>query len=863
MRVSLSDTKVTQLVEDALTEVSFGEWLKRQRGAKGWTQQQLAQQINCSTSALRKMEAEERRPSVPVIERLAELFNIPQNEQKSFVKFARGDWQAISSPSGKTEELPWHISGVAPRSNLPAPITSFIGREKEIDEITNLITKNRLVTLVGTGGIGKTSLSLQVGYKLLNEYSNGTWFIALDSLSDSTLVPQTVAAVFDIRETPGRQVVEILTSVLREKTTLLILDNCEHLLEACAQLITTLLQSCPNVKILATSREVLNVTGEAIYQMPSLSIPAHSEASLEKLTEYESIRLFTDRASLALSSFVLTNENAQAVIDICRKVEGIPLAIELAAARVNMLQVAEILYQLQNSLALLSTDHRETLSHHLTLKASLDWSWGLLNDTEQKFMRQLSVFAGGWTLEAAQAVCEGNALNLIVALVKKSLIMVGQESGRETRYRFHEIVHQYAREKLIESSEKENIRTQHLNYFLRVSEQAEPALKGPTQMEWMSRLNDERDNIRTALEWADKTDLEAGLYLSGRLTVFWEIFDMRGGAHWLEEFIQKPESKAYPHARAKALCTLGGFMSGFQREAEGRSFAQEGLGLYRTCGDKYGEIDGLLVLASVVNPSEAGQFTQQALTLSQSINDRWRTAYALYSSGWQQDRHSSIEKALALFQEVGDLRYMAECMRELGRLEMLNNDIESAQKILNEAVSLFRKLNIKSGMSGILQSYGRIAARKGDYEQAYISLQEGGALDEKYGYRVNYFFARTHLGYLALYRGNITEAHEIFTETVRSFFKDKNEIGVVFTLEGMAGLSVVAGKLEIAARLIGWADANREKIGDLRLPLEQADVDKIIAACIATMGETAFSDVYEEGKKMSIDEAVNYALGDV
>jgi tetratricopeptide (TPR) repeat protein len=439
--------------------------------------------------------------------------------------------------------------------------------------------------------------------------------------------------------------------------------------------------------------------------------------------------------------------------------------------------------------------------------------------------------------------------------------MVDRKSEGGTRYHFHEIVRQYMRERLRESGEEEDIRIRHLQYFLQLSEQAEPALRGPTQIEWMSRLHDERDNIRAALEWADKTDVEAGLYLSSRLNVFWEIFDIREGARWLEKFVQKPESKAYPHARAKALRALGWFKNWLERLAEAHSVAQEALDLYRSCGDTSGEVDALLLLAVIVHPSEAEEFFRQALTLAQSIGDKWRTAYALHHWGWDHTaRHSYAKKALTLFREVGDLRYMAECMVELGRVEMLNNNIEPAQKMLDRAAILYRQLNIKSGMSSILQGYGRIAAVKGDYEQAYANLQESIAIDEEYGYRINYLFGRTHLGYLALNRGNITEAHEIFTEALQSFFDDKNEIGVAFTLEGMAGLFVAVGKLEIAAQLIGWSDALRERIGDHRPPLEQADVDKIIAACIIKLGEVAFSDAYDEGQKMSLDEAVAYAL---
>ncbi|HXQ32985.1 MAG TPA: hypothetical protein VN843_03065, partial [Anaerolineales bacterium] len=663
---------------------------------------------------------------------------------------------------------------------------------------------------------------------------------------------------------PARPVVEILMNVLREKTTLLILDNCEHLLDACAQLITSLLMNCPNLKLLATSRETLNVAGEATYYVPSLSMPEQATEFTEKLTEYGAIRMFTERAALAQHAFALTNENAQTVVDICRRVGGIPLAIELAAARVNILQVEEILKQLQNSFALLSKDGQTVLPRQQTIQASMDWSWGLLSETEQIFLWQLSVFAGGWTLESAQAVCDGDVLGLTSALVKKSLIVVNQEAGRETRYRSHEIVRQYMRERLVESGEEENIRTRHLKYFLQLSEQAESALKGRLQAEWHLLLNYERDNIRAALKWAARTDVEAGLYLSGRLNVFWELFDIRSGSRWLDVFIQKPESKFYSRARAKALLAQGYFLFLFERFAEAQAATQECLDLYRACDDKQGEIDGSLSLAiQADNVAQGRELMQHALVLAQSINDKWRQARVLSALGWgslEGREYIHLKEALKIYREVGDLQNMAGVMAELGRLEMLNADIESAQKMLNESVILIRQLNLKNQMADVLQVYGRIAAIKGDYEQAYASLQESAVIYEEQGIRMAYLFSRSHLGYLALYQGEINKARAVFSEAVRDLYSDKNEDGVMFTLEGMAGLSVAVGKPDVAARLIGWADMVRKKLSDPRPPIEQADVDKIIAACLIKMGEVAFSDAYDEGQKMTMDEAVAYAL---
>jgi len=690
----------------------------------------------------------------------------------------------------------------------------------------------------------------------------------LDPLSDSNLVPQTVASVFDIRETHERPVIEILTNVLREKTTLLILDNCEHLLDACAQLITTLLVNCPNLRVLAASREVLNVTGEATYQMPSLSMPEQNNISIEKLTEYESIRLFKERAASALTSFTLTKENTQAVIDICRRVDGVPLAIELAAARVNILQVEEILKQLQNSFALLSTDNRITLSHHQTLQASLDWSWHLLNEAEQAFMRQLAVFAGGWTLESAQAVCDGDIFGLTNALVKKSLIGVNQEAGRETRYRFHEIVRQYAHEKLVGSGEEKSVCIRHLKYFLGLSEQIEPSLHGPQQAEWSARASDERDNLRAALEQAAKTDIEAGLYISGRLKELWEIIDIREGARWLAEFIGKPESKDYPRARARALFTQAWFLTMSQQFQPAHSAAQESLALFRACGDQQGEADALLMLGIVMrhidNLSAAVEFSQQALALCQTLGDKWRQARAFFYLGSQDGNHQLSfvywEEAVALFREVGDSYSLTIMLSILGFRRTMNGDLDLAQKHLNEATLLW-SLNKKADIWEELKTAkGLIAFIRGDYEQAYALLQEIAVSTEELGNQTGYLWARVRLGYVALRVGNINEARQIFTESTHNFQKRGNTIGVVFALEGLASLSVEAGKPEHAVQLIGWADATREKIVDTRPPVEQAEVDKIITAIIGKMGVSAFEEAYESGRGMTMDEVVALAL---
>ena len=760
---------------------------------------------------------------------------------------------------------------IRPKNNLPAQLSTFIGRESETVEITHLLGTNRLVTLAGVGGMGKTRLALQVGQQVLKNYPDGVWMVALDSLSDPALVPQTVAAVFEIRGESDRSIIDALINRLREKNILLILDNCEHLLTACTQFLKTLIQSCRSLKILATSREIMDVEGEATFYLPPLSTPKNDDLLLEKLNEYASIRLFAERAALALPSFALTGENAKPIVEICHRVDGIPLAIELAAARVNVLQVEEILEQLQASFDSPANGSQSVLPRHQTLQLSMDWSWGLLDESEQVFLRQLSVFAGGWTLESSFAVCNGNVMGLSSALAKKSLLVVGQAAGHMTRYRLHEIVRQYAREKLAESGEEETIRTRHLNCFLSLSEQAILAWQGSSQLVWLGRVMDDRDNFRAALERAVQTkDVESGLYLSGRLEYLWMNLDMQEGMHWLNYFLQDPQSNNYPHARAQALLTQGELLNGLNRLSDEYQVFQECLALFRACGDVSGEIPCLLRLAHVLyflgDRQKAMEIAQQVLERSRSQGDLFREGRSLYRLGrYDPDPTRSfkyLEQAILISRQAKNWLGLSTCLGTAGERAMHDGNIKLAENYVKEAVLLCRQVNDKMGLCSHLQNYGRIAFAQGDVEKAFVHLRESIEISRETGHRMVYLWSRSHLGYFTLWHGEIARARDIFSETLQEFLNDRSEIGVVFNVEGMAGLYVAVGKAGYAARLIGWADMMRDKIGDARSFLEQADVDRIIAACIVKLGEAIFSDAYEAGKKMMLDEAVAYALGE-
>jgi predicted ATPase/DNA-binding SARP family transcriptional activator len=770
-------------------------------------------------------------------------------------------------PSEQTRALVFKRSS---KLNIPIPLTSFIGREKELKEITGLFSKSRLITLTGSGGVGKTRLAIQVVGDVLDMFPDGVWFLDLAPLSDPALVPNTLAGMLGLRESGESPLTDLLVNYLRSRTALVIFDNCEHLIEACAQLVHSLLASCEHFSILATSREALRVAGEIPYRVPSLELPKPDiEVAIDEISNIESVNLFAERAAVALQGFAMSQQNVLAIAQICRRLDGIPLAIELAAARVNMLTVEQILMRLDDQFNLLTNGPRTALPRYQTLRATIEWSYNLLSEAERLLFRRLAVFSGGWTLEAAEAVCCGNGLetseilDLLSQLVNKSLVIVKKSEG-DPRYRRLETIRQFAREKLMESSEQRHFCNCHLKYFSQLTEQAEPVLRGPTQLEWYARLYDERDNIRAALGWADKTDIEAGLSLPSRMERFWEIFDLREGSYWLSKFLQKPESRSYPRARAKALHKYGWILVGLQQFDTALSVGKECLDLYSANGDRQGKVDGLLLLAwETSNTTQRMELTQQALELARSIGDMWRQADALWHLGWLYQGEKKFfywEKAIGLARPLGDWRWLVSNLSTVGFFLALNGDIESAQKYLDESETLCQKLNIYPLPTALLEAYGQIAAYHGDFEKARAYFQEMAKIGVEFGDRQDYNWAHVRLGYVALREGNLAEARLLFTETARSFQKDKYEIGVVFTLEGIAGLCAAEGKPEHSAQLTAWADATREKIGNLRSPIEQIDVDRIIALCLTKMGKAEFSDAFAEGKKMTLEQAVALEL---
>ena len=858
---------------------SFGKWLRHRRRGLDLTQEELAHRVECAPITIRKLEGDKMRPSKQLAESLSRSLGISPSQSEEFVQFARATGLETPqrlppdvSPGGNGHTSASSLSN-KPRTNLPAPIATFIGREKEQADLLNLIMKNRLVTLTGTGGIGKTRISIQVGQRLLNEYSDGVWFLPLDTVFNPDLVPIAVASVFDIRESAERPVTETLRNVLRSKTALLIFDNCEHVLNASATLIRALLTNCPSLKIFATSREPLGIVGEALYRVPSMKLPRVQE-SLDSFRASESVCLFEERARLAKFDFCLTLESAASIARICQHLDGIPLAIELAAAKVTLLSVEQIADQLYENVCFLARGGGTSLPRHQTLRSAIDWSYNLLTPSEKVLSRRLSVFVGGWTVDAAVSVCSDEsiqreeALHLLEQLINKSLV-IREETDHEGRFRFHETIRQFMKQSLVESGEEPAISTHHLKYFLKLSEQIEPELVGPRQVQWRSRVRVERHNIRAALEHALKTDVEAGLYITSRLSDFWTNSDCREVVHWLTEFLQKPEAREFPDARAKALCTQSGFLFMLEQYKQAQNAAETSLALFQGLENWHGQVDSLIslgevyILGSMADPKRGVEVAEQALTLARSLGDVRRQASALNVLGWD---HRDFKRAFiywreatTLFRHVEDWDGLAHNLSRLGLFLLMDDQFAAAKECLDEANLLFQQLNIHRG-SHLLSGLGQIALMDGNYEQARACFQEAVKINNELGSRIDYLWATSRLGHAEILAGNTSRARQIFGEVLRSFQEDGSQIGVVFAIEKMLILHTILRKVDIASRLIGWADTTREKIKDTRQKLEQAEIDKLIAACRTAMGEAAYADAYKEGSKLTLNEAIYLAL---
>jgi predicted ATPase/DNA-binding SARP family transcriptional activator len=649
--------------------------------------------------------------------------------REAYAHWVRAEAKAPTRPMSPLSPSPQAVN-----TNLPVQLTSFVGRARELAEVRDLLQTTRLLTLTGPGGTGKTRLALEVAAQMLDAYPQGVWLVELAPLTDPTLVIQTIAATLGVREQPGRSILDALLDYLRAKTLLLLLDNCEHLIASCAQLAETLLRAAPNLRILASSREALGIAGEIPYRVPPLALPDPRQISnldrpgnLDALAQNDSVRLFVDRASTAYPPFRLTTKNAAAIVQIGRRLDGIPLAIELAAARAKVLPPEQIAARLDDRFRLLTGGSRTALPRHQTLLALIDWSHQLLSEAERVLLRRLSVFAGGWSLEAAQAVCgdglldgpgaDVEMLDMLARLVDRSLVEVDVEGAAEAaegRYRLLETIRQYARERLLEAGEAEQVREHHLEYFLRFAEEAEPKLRGAEQVAWLKRVELEHDNLRTALAWAlEREQSEHALRLAGALAYSWVLRGYFSEGHkWLDEALALSEREqsekvaagiytptpAEMARRAKALHGAGWFHFATLGLKSARTLVEESLRLWRALGDKWWMAVGLeleaLMLTFERDYQAALVCLEEGVSLARELEDPWplatcliRFGDALKPRGEAAAAHPFLEEGVALARRAGDRVLLSEGLRELGSLYSAEGNLTAAASLTEEALA--------------------------------------------------------------------------------------------------------------------------------------------------------------------------------
>jgi predicted ATPase/class 3 adenylate cyclase len=725
-------------------------------------------------------------------------------------------------------------------NNLPIQPTPLLGREREVAEIADLLRHAdvRLLTLTGTGGTGKTRLALQSAAELIDDFEDGVFLVALAPISDPELVASTVAGALSVSESAGRPLKEDLRDFLNTKELLLVLDNFEQVVDA-APLVGELLSGCPGLKVLATSRTLLRIYGEHEYAVRPLELPDPDHLPpIETLRQYEAIRFFTERARAANAHFSLTNENALAVAEICARLDGLPLAIELAAARTKLLSPQAMCSRLSDPLKFLTGGARDLPERQRTLRGAIAWSHALLNEDEQALFARLSVFSDGCALEAVEAVCDPvgdlfvDVLEGLSSLLDKSLLRQEEMVEEEPRFVMLETIREYARERLELSGEAEEIRRMHAEYFLALAEQGASEQQGPEETAWLERLDLEHDNMRAALSWMlESEEAEPGMRLAGAL---WQFWDMRGyygeGRRWLEEALAKD-------GRASAV----------------RAKALEGVGWL---ADLQGDIDRAVAAA------EEGLSLSARVKIESSVRASFLRILgsAAYVHGDHEQAARLYEESLALSREARDERGVASSLLQLGNVSSDLGDHEEAKTFYEEGLALSRKLDDKALLASALISVGAEFLLQGDHERGAMLNEEAAELYRERGNRGHLQYALDNLGWAALVRGNLQQAEELHRESLALSRQLGDKLVAAEALEGLACSASARGEAERVARLFGAAEALREAVGYRQEPREHALREPYLVAARPRLSEARWDAAWAEGRRLGFEEAIAYAL---
>jgi non-specific serine/threonine protein kinase len=806
---------------------TFGQWLRHHRRDLDLTQVELSQRVGCAPVTIRKVEADEMRPSKQLAELLVEQLGVPVEERENFIRFARGG------------ELVEPVVAAERRHNLPNPVSSFIGREREIQDIQGLLDRSRLVTMTGVGGSGKTRLALEVACNLVDTYQNGVWWVELAMLTANSLVPQTIAKTFSLQETPNQQTSEILENYLRNKRILLVIDNCEHLIDGCAKLGEKLLQACLHLGILATSREPLGIAGETVYQVSPLSLPDPDETSPKKLLQSEAARMFVERARAISPDFSLGEQNMTAVVQICRCLDGIPLALELAAARVRHLTVEHIAERLDKRFDLLTTGSRTALPRQQTLRAAMDWSFDLLSKKEKILFRRLSAFAGGFTLDTAVRVCAGQQLGAddvlpeLSRLVDRSLVEVVQNGGLE-RYRMLDTIRAYAAGRLHESGEEDRLRDRHLEHFTMWTEEVEPRLRGPEQITWWDQMEIEHNNIRSALEWSlTGGDVKMGLRLAGAAFWFWKKRNYwREGLQWLKDTLARAPIQGRTSDRAKVLVLASYMALDYHTGDPISAWCEEGLGIFRELGDKWWISFSLMCIGwrrILMNQATSARDSfEESVSFAREDQDDWILSFALRGLGAAMERvdyelaRPLLEESILHAQVAGDQWALSEGLKQLGTVALGQGDYDRVESLGKESLSLVQGIGDKQLISESLMFLGRAGLGLGDTKRAQKFLEEALPFAESVGYMEGVVEILICLGYVAEVEGHpwrsaiLLAASESFLNSISATIKSR--------------------------------------------PWDLRDYDFYLSKVKEQLGEVEFDRAMTEGRAMSLEQTIRYAM---
>lgn len=775
--------------------------------------------------------------------------------QRLHAEIAAGSFPQANILSPSTAEMQ-----PAPRQhNLPAPLTSFIGRRREIGEVDRLLRTTRLMTLTGVGGAGKSRLAIELARELVDEYPDGAWLAELAPLADPALAPAAVAAAVGVREQPGHTLTETIVDALQTRSLLLVLDNCEHLIDACAGLVETLLMACPELRILATSREALRVPGEVNWRVPPLSLPppqpdappGHARDP-EHMLKNEAIALFVDRVRWVRPGFVLTDGNASAVAQICRRLDGLPLALELAAARASVLAPEQLATRLDNALGLLSGGSRTATSRQQTLRATLDWSYALLDERERTLFRRLAVFAGGWSLEMVEAICagqgEGNqagvegaeVLAVLANLVDKSLVQVEEAPAGASgvRYRLLETVRQHAVEQLSASGELKRLRNQHGDYYMALAEEAEPWLTGPDQSVWIGRLEREHDNLRAALSWSSESgEIEREARMCVALLRLWDFLGYYiEGERWIADALARGDGNTTPLLLRARLLQSAALLAWRQ-------------------GD----------------PARSGELSRKSLPLFQEAGDQHYLAGTFHNLGTVAELQGNYaeashhyEEALRLREEVGDTPGVARSLHNLGNLAREQGELDGATTLYERELALQREIGSRLGIALALSGLGVVALDKGDYALSVEVSMESHNLYQELGSKSLNAMVLQNLGFATMNLGEHARSVEFQNHCLRLTVENGDKRGIACGLEGVAAAIALFDtspqSAERSARIFGAADALR---AELNVPLPPADfalMECSMTSARNTLGEEAFNAAWAVGKELPLEKVVAEAL---